>query len=110
VAAVYETVFLLTGCKNVTATALHTSAGKTPGSKALLDAEVREGGKVKPIKPIHTNDATKKRYIKLFETLGTKLHRIIVGPSRDQSGNYERARAILGNRPKIVLSQTPFIG
>ena len=82
------------------------------GSKALLDAEVREGGKAKPIKPIHTNNATKKRYIKLFETLGTKLpiNRIIVGPSRDQSGNYERARAILGNRPTIVLSQTPFIG
>jgi hypothetical protein len=67
-----------------------------------------------PLKDIRTLTASnsKRRYIALFETLGAQLpiKRVIVGPSRHQTENYERAKTLLRQVAPVSLSATPFIG
>ena len=52
------------------------------------------------------------RYIALFESLDEALpiKRLIVGPGRRQSEDYEFARSIISDRVPIEISETPFIG
>jgi hypothetical protein len=88
-----------------------------PGSDEIqkaAQAEYPDQFKASPLKDIRMRDAGngKRRYIALFETLGAQLpiKRVIVGPSRYQNENYERAKTLLGQIAPVSLSATPFIG
>jgi hypothetical protein len=52
------------------------------------------------------------RRIVLFDSQSDKLpiKRVIVGPSRNQKENFEKARELLGPRVSLRCSETPFIG
>jgi hypothetical protein len=67
-----------------------------------------------PLKDIRTRNvaSAKRRYLALLESLGVQLpiKRVIVGPSRHQDDNYERAKALLGKIVPVSVSATPFIG
>jgi hypothetical protein len=88
-----------------------------PGSREILDQVQKEHADFRPapLKPIlstEKEDGTKRHHIALFESLKIKLpiKRIIVGPSRNQDGNYRRARELIGADIQIARSETPFIG
>ena len=88
-----------------------------PGSgevQTTAQAEYPEEFTASPLKEIRTRetDIGKRRYIALFENLDARLpiKRVIVGPSRHQSENYERAKTFLGQIAPVSLSATPFIG
>ena len=88
-----------------------------PGSDEIqkaAQAEYPTEFKASPLKDIRTRTASngKRRYIALFETLGAQLpiERVIVGPSRHQLENYERAKTLLGQIAPVSPSATPFIG
>src|SRR4029077_10628167 len=63
-------------------------------------------------KQVHARDVRHIRYIALFDMLKATLpiKRVIVGPSRNQRENCERARAIIAAGVPVTLSATPFIG
>ena len=88
-----------------------------PGSDEIqkaAQAEYPHEFKASPLKDIRTRDtgSAKRRYLALFESLGVQLpiKRVIVGPSRHQDENYQRAKALLDNIAPVSLSETPFIG
>ena len=68
-----------------------------------------------PLKEVHTlvrSDGSPRRFIKLFEALrGEQLpiKRIIVGPSRHQNENVEKARALVGTSIPVSPSETPYL-
>jgi hypothetical protein len=75
-----------------------------PGSKRLRDRAAKEHPddfKVMPLPEIHTRPSTTRRYISIFEVLGSKLpiKRVIVGPSRRQEENAAFARSLVGDVP-----------
>jgi hypothetical protein len=51
------------------------------------------------------------KYIALFETLNRELpiKRVIVGPSRNQQQNYDRALTVVKKSTPLVCSETPFL-
>jgi hypothetical protein len=51
-------------------------------------------------------------YLVLFDRLDERLpiKRVIVGPSRHQAENLERARSVIGGRVPLFRSKTPFLG
>jgi hypothetical protein len=63
-------------------------------------------------KHAHVREINRIRYIALFDTLSATLpiKRVIVGPSRDQTENYARARATIAEGVPVTRSATPFIG
>jgi hypothetical protein len=50
------------------------------------------------------------RYIRLFGRELLPINRVIVGPSRFQSLNYQRVSDLVGSDIEIVNSETPFLG
>src|SRR5439155_11255462 len=64
----------------------------------------------RPMKPVVKGEG--RRRVVLFESLSAKLpiKRVIVGPSRHQQENADRARDLLGSRIPLHCSETPFIG
>jgi hypothetical protein len=83
-----------------------------PGTKHDYDAVVTEHGDVinLPLKVIHAR-SDGRQYVVLFEGLNSKLpiKRVIVGPSRQQDENFDKARRLLGDDIPIVRSNTPFL-
>ncbi len=68
-----------------------------------------------PLKEVHPgvrSDGSPKRFIKLFEALGgapLPIVRVIVGPSRHQNENVERAQALVGPSIPVSPSETPYL-
>lgn len=67
-----------------------------------------------PLKEVHPGaraDGSQKRFIKLFEGLGSRLpiKHVIVGPSRHQQENAEWARALVGPSVPVTCSETPYL-
>jgi len=84
-----------------------------PGSQEVADRVRAENPDVSlaPLKQFHT-DNRGRSCVTVFSDVDAKLpvKRIIVGPSRHQADNIERARALVGSSIPIVASETPFIG
>jgi hypothetical protein len=86
-----------------------------PGTQHDFDGVVVEHGDVSlPLKNIceRRDDARGLRqHVVLFEGLDVALpiKRVIVGPSRHQDKNFERARSLLGDSVTLVRSDTPFL-
>ena len=87
--------------------------------ESLREEYNRLGEQTKPFKDIHhrTGSATSIPYIRLFETLNEKipLHRILVGPSRNQRATLETVSDIVcssGRRGEISIaaSAIPYVG
>ena len=86
-----------------------------PGTQHDYDGVVAEHGDVinLPLKPINerTDARGKRQHVVLFEGLDIKLpiDRVIVGPSRDQDENFNKAHLLLGDDVELVRSDTPFL-
>ena len=86
-----------------------------PGTQHDYDAVVAEYGDSisLPLKNICQRTDTRglRQYVVLFENLNLSLpiKRVIVGPSRDQDKNFNKARHLLGDQVELVRSQTPFL-
>lgn len=87
-----------------------------PGSSETADAVSREYAAFKPgpIKATRANSSENRGrpYITLFDTLDAMLpiKRVIVGPSRHQENNYERAANVIERQFPLARSMTPFLG
>jgi hypothetical protein len=87
-----------------------------PGSAETSQAAFREDAEFvpMPIKPIRRSDGVNQSrpFIALFESLDVQLpiRRIIIGPSRHQKDNFQRASAVIRGRIDLVQSATPYIG
>jgi len=83
-----------------------------PGTKHDCDAVVAEHGDVinLPLKEIRAR-SDGRQYVVLFDGLNLKLpiKRVIIGPSRLQDENFDKARRLLGDDIPIVRSDTPFL-
>ncbi len=83
-----------------------------PGTQHDYDAVVAEHGDVinLPLKSIRER-TDGRQYVVLFEGLNLKLpiKRVIVGPSRQQDENFNKARRLLGDDISLVRSETPFL-
>jgi hypothetical protein len=86
-----------------------------PGTQHDYDAVAAEHGDVinLPLKAVNerTDARGKRQHVVLFEGLDIKLpiNRVIVGPSRDQDENFNKARLLLGDGVELVRSGTPFL-
>jgi hypothetical protein len=84
-----------------------------PGSRRVSDQIVKEnpGVTLKPLKEVERDDRG-RNFITLFRGLGLKLpiRRIIIGPSRHQTENMEKAKLLVGDTVPIHPSETPYIG
>jgi hypothetical protein len=88
-----------------------------PGSQQFLNQARSEYDKdfdAGPVKKVYTRERNsgKHRHIVLFETLKTKLpiKRVIIGPSRHQNENLDKARSMIRNTFPLSCSATPYIG
>jgi hypothetical protein len=67
-----------------------------------------------PLKRVYAleGDTGRRRHIALFEALNAKLpiERVIVGPSRHQNDNFDKARSVIGKNLSLSCSATPYIG
>ena len=85
-----------------------------PGTPQLLEIGRKEHKEYSfgELKKIYQRNGQVRRHISLFEGLNTPLpiKRIIVGPSRNQKDNYQRAKELLGEEIPLIPSDTPFIG
>ena len=71
-----------------------------PGSKRLSDQAATEHPldfQVTPLPAIRTQSGSGRRFVSLFETLGSKLpiKRVIVGPSARQKENFALAMSLI---------------
>jgi hypothetical protein len=86
-----------------------------PGTQHDLDGVIAEHENVinLPLKAIHerTDARGLRKYVVLFDGLNLTLpiKRVIVGPSRHQDANFDKARGVLGDDIKLVRSDTPFL-
>ena len=87
-----------------------------PGTRELAEHVAKEypDFTLTSLKTTHTIDGARgtKHYVILFDGIGIALpiKRIIVGPSRHQAENYERACRVAGSGIAVGRSRTPFIG
>ena len=87
-----------------------------PASKHLLKLQKAElpNFQFPPLKTVRTRPSTNgpRRFVVLFDTLNAKLpiEKVIVGPSKDQGGNYTIAKDLLPPTVSVSRSSTPFRG